>query len=489
MSVRVRFAPSPTGYLHVGGARTALFNYLFARARGGTFVLRIEDTDQARSTPESLQAVLDGLRWLGLSWDEGPGVGGGYGPYSQSERRELYGRHAEMLAVKGMAYRCYCTPEELEARRQAMVARGEAPRYDGRCRDLDTASRARLESEGRAAALRFALPGPGETAWEDVVRGSVSFRNEVLDDFVLLRADGLPTYNFACVVDDHAMAITHVVRGDDHISNTPRQILLYGAFGWDPPAFAHLPMVLGEDGTRLSKRHGATSVGAYRDMGYLPEALVNFLALLGWSYDGQRELFTLTELEQVFRLEKVGSNPAIFDVRKLEWMNAQHLRMLPEEERVHRATEFLESRGRDLSSRPPEWRGALVRAIGDRLKTLADVEGYGAFALDESLETDPVAWSELEEKPDVASRLRTLAQRIGALADFSLENLEKVTRDLAAGLGIKAGELIGVTRVALTGRKVSPGIFEVMWLLGKERTRERLERAASRWEEARRAKV
>jgi glutamyl-tRNA synthetase len=261
------------------------------------------------------------------------------------------------------------------------MARGEPPRYDGRCRALDPAEVARRERGGLPAALRFHAPRGGETAWEDVVRSRVAFANDVLDDFVLLRSDGLPTYNFACVVDDHEMEITHVIRGDDHISNTPRQLLLYQAFGWTPPTFAHVPMILGADGTRLSKRHGATSVEAFRDLGFIPEAMVNFLALLGWSLDGKREMFTLKELEQVFALERVGSNPAIFNLEKLEWIDSQHLRALPEEERVRRVTEFLRGRGHDVEARGPEWLRALVRAIGDRLRTLADAEGYGAFAL------------------------------------------------------------------------------------------------------------
>src|SRR5437762_3978201 len=316
MSVRVRFAPSPTGYLHVGGARTALYNYLFARANGGTFVLRIEDTDAARSTDESVTAILDSMRWLGLTWDEGPDIGGPHAPYFQSQRGELYRRHADRLIAAGHAYPCYCTLEELEARRAGMLERGEAPRYDGRCRGLSAADRAARAAEGRASAIRFALDPVGESAWDDLVRGRVAFQNEVLDDFVLLRSDGLPTYNFACVVDDQLMQISDVIRGDDHISNTPRQLLIYTAFGWTPPRFAHVPMILGEDGTRLSKRHGATSVAAYRDLGYLPEALDNFLALLGWSYDGKTELFTLDELVQKFRIERVGANPAVFNHEK-----------------------------------------------------------------------------------------------------------------------------------------------------------------------------
>jgi glutamyl-tRNA synthetase len=481
VSVRVRFAPSPTGHLHVGGARTALYNYLHARRLGGVFVLRIEDTDAARSTPESLAAIFDSLRWLGLTWDEGPGAGGTHGPYLQSERRAIYHEHLESLRAAGRVYPCYCTAAELEARREAQLARGEPPRYDGRCRGLDAAGRAQLEAEGRTAATRFALPGPGETAWEDVVRGRVAFRNEVLDDFVLVRSDGLPTYNYACVVDDHTMEISDVIRGDDHISNTPRQILIYQALGWTPPRFAHVPMILGDDGSRLSKRHGATSVAAYRDLGYLPEAMVNFLALLGWSFDGQRELFTLAELEQAFRLERVGSNPAIFNLEKLEWMNGQHMKMLPEEERVRRVEAFLAGRGYDLSRWPPAWRAMLVRAIGDRLKTLADAERYGGFALRDTLETDPEAWAELREKPEVGPRLAGLATRIAADPEFTLESLERVTRGHAKELGIKAGDLMSATRVALTGRKVAPGLFEVMALLGRERVLARLRDAAERW--------
>jgi nondiscriminating glutamyl-tRNA synthetase len=481
VSVRVRFAPSPTGFLHVGGARTALFNYLFARSRGGVFILRIEDTDRERSTAESVTAIFDSMRWLGLTWDEGPEAGGTHGPYVQSARATLYHERAAALRAQGRAYPCFCTPEELEQRREQQLARGEPPRYDGRCRSLDAAAAARFEDDGRKPALRFLHSGDDEVVWEDQVRGRVAFPAAVLDDFVILRSDGHPTYNFACVVDDHAMEITHVIRGDDHISNTPRQLLLYQAFGWDRPEFAHVPMILGEDGSRLSKRHGATSVEAYRDLGYLPEGMVNFLALLGWSFDGERELFSLAELEQAFRLERVGSNPAIFNTTKLEWMNGQHMKRLPEADRVRRVEAFLAARGYDLSARSPEWRAALVRAIGDRLKTLADAETYGAFALRAELEVDPEAWSGLLEKPEVGARLEALATRIEADTAFTLESLEKETRGLAADLGIKAGDLMSAARVALTGRRVAPGLFEVMALLGKPVAVRRLRDAAGRW--------
>jgi nondiscriminating glutamyl-tRNA synthetase len=479
--VRVRFAPSPTGFLHVGGARTALYNYLYARVHGGVFVLRVEDTDAARSTDESVTAILDSLRWLGLTWDEGPEVGGEHGPYFQSERRGHYHRHAEALRAAGRAYPCYCTPAELEAMRASQAASREPQCYDGRCRGLDAATRARLEAEGRGAALRFALETAGETAWEDVVRGRVAFRNDVLDDFVLLRADGLPTYNFACVVDDHEMAITHVIRGDDHISNTPRQVALYEAFGWEPPAFAHVSMILGSDGSRLSKRHGATSVAAYRDLGFLPAGMVNFLALLGWAYDDKTELFTLAELERVFRLERVSRNPAVFNLEKLEWLNGQHLKRLSDHERTELVTGFLAGRGFDLSRHPGEWWTALVRTLGDRLRTLADAETVGAFALHDALETEPATWAELLKQPAVGPRLDQLATVLESDPDFSLVSLERATRGLAAAQGVKAGELMAAARVALTGRKTAPGLFEVMWLLGRARVVGRLRDAAARW--------
>ena len=482
MSVRVRFAPSPSGYLHVGGARTALFNYLFARAQGGAFLLRIEDTDASRSTEESVEAILAAMRWLGLAWDEGPGVGGAHGPYRQSERRARYEAVGEALRARGRAYPCWCTPEELEERRVAQLARGEAPRYDGRCRRLSDAERAARAASGAPAALRFVLDPDGVTAWDDAVKGRLQFSNDVLDDFVLLRSDGLPTYNFACVVDDHEMAITHVIRGDDHVSNTPRQIQIYRALGWAEPVFAHVPMILGPDGARLSKRHGATSVEAFGDLGIVAPALVNFLALLGWSYDGEHELFSLAELERAFTLDRVGANPAIFNVEKLEWMNGQHLRRLPVEERTRLASEYLARRGVAADAARVE---RLVEVLGERIRTFADLETQGAFALHEALEIDPRAWAELVAKEEVGTRLEALAAELAALPEFTPAETERVTRALAAARGIKPGELMGDARVALTGKKVSPGLFDVMRLLGRERTVARLREAAGRWNEAR----
>ena len=480
MSVRVRFAPSPTGFLHVGGARTALYNWLFARANGGTFVLRIEDTDADRSTEASVQAILDGMRWLGLSWDEGPGVGGEYGPYFQTERRAHYARRADELLASGHAYRCWCTADELAARRAAQAERGEDPRYDGACRRLSEAERAAKLASGAPFALRFACPAEGESAWDDVVRGRVSFRNDVLDDFVLVRTDGLPTYNFACVVDDLDMRITHVVRGDDHISNTPRQLLIYAALGAVPPVFAHASMILGPDGKRLSKRHGATSVEAFGELGIVPEGMVNFLALLGWAYDGKQELFSLDELAKVFTLEKVGANPAVFNTQKLEWVNGQHLKRLDEAERVRRVKAFLASRGHAIDARGEEWCTVFVRALGERLRTLVDAETVGAFALSDTIAVDEEAFAAAAAKPGARAATEALADRVAADPEFSLASLEAATRALATERGMKAGELIGLARLALTGQKTSPGIFEVLWLTGRERAVERLRAAAAR---------
>jgi glutamyl-tRNA synthetase len=408
-------------------------------------------------------------------------VGGQYGPYFQAERRALYADAARRLEETGHAYPCFCTPAELEQRREQQLARGEDPRYDGRCRTIPPDERARRRAAGEPAALRFQLPAPEEVAWDDVVRGRIAFRSDVLDDFVLVRSDGWPTYNFACVVDDIHMRITHVIRGDDHISNTPRQILLYRAFAAEPPVFAHASMILGPDGKRLSKRHGATSVEAFGDLGIVPEGMINFLALLGWALDGKTEIFTLAELERVFRLDRVGPNPAVFDTQKLEWINAQHLKRLDEAERTRRVCAWLKAHGHDLSARSEEWKLAFVRALGDRLKTLADAADVGSFALADPPAMEPEAWAELLAKGESDVRLSALAGRIEALPAWTLESLEAATRALASEAGVKAGEVIAPARVALTGRKAAPGIFEVMWLLGRERVGTRLRAAAARW--------
>jgi len=483
--VRVRFAPSPSGYLHVGGARTALFNYLFARRHGGVFVLRIEDTDRERSTDESIEAIYEALRWLKMSWDEGPEVGGPFGPYRQSERLPRYAEAAERLLGEGNAYRCFCDPEDLKRRRDEAMRRGEPPKYDRTCLRLPAAESAARAAKGEPHAIRFRIPD-GETTWQDGVRGDVTFQNAVLDDLVILRSDRHPTYNFAAVVDDHAMEISHVLRGDDHISNTPRQIQIYRALGLEPPLFAHIPMILGPDGTRLSKRHGATSVTSFRDDGFLPEAMVNFLALLGWAYDGEREIFTMEELAQYFSLERVSKNPAILNYEKLEWMNGEYFRALPLGRRTDLVIEHLRAT-KALPESALADRTFLMRAVeaaGDRIKRPQHFMDYSAYLFVDRVEPEAGPWQDLQGKPGVAARLRALARALESVAPFEHDALEQATRGVAKEEGVKAGEVIMPARIALTGKKVTPGIFDVMLLLGRERTVRRLLDAADRLEAA-----
>jgi len=482
-AVRVRFAPSPSGFLHIGVARTALFNFLYARHHGGTFVLRIEDTDQERSTDDSMEAIYEGLKWLGLNWDEGPGAGGSKGPYKQSERLPLYREAVDRLLREGKAYRCFCTPEELQRRRDEALKRGDQPKYDRQCHRIPAAESEARAAKGERYAIRFLMPD-GETKWDDGVRGEVTFQNSALDDLVIMRSGGLPTYNFAVVIDDHTMDISDVLRGDDHISNTPRQIQIYKALGLPHPRFAHFPMILGPDGTRLSKRHGATSVTAFRDEGILPETMVNFLALLGWAYDGEREIFSMEELIRYFTLDRVSRNPAIFNYEKLDWMNGEYFRALPLDTRTDLIVEHLRKTG-ELPPGALQDRVFLKRAVeaaGDRVKRPRQFLGYSAYLFVDKVDPDPALWAELQTKPGIADRLRKLADALQPVAPFEHDPLEKATRGLAAELGVKAGDVIMPARIALTGKKVTPGIFDVMLLLGPERTVKRLRDAADRLE-------
>jgi len=481
--VRVRFAPSPTGYLHVGGARTALFNFLYARRLGGVFVLRIEDTDQDRNVREALPGLFEGLKWLGLTWDEGPDVGGPHPPYFQSERLPAYAGAGKRLLDEGKAYRCFCDPEDLKKRREGALARGETPKYDRTCFKLTKEESEARAAKGDAFAIRFLMPVDGETSWEDEVRGTVTFQNATLDDFVILRADKHPTYNFAAVVDDAAMEITHVLRGDDHISNTPRQMRLYAELGLPVPRFGHLPMILGPDGTRLSKRHGAVSVTAFRDEGILPEAMVNFLALLGWAFDGEREMFTMKELSEVFSLERVSKNPAIFNYEKLDWMNGEYFRALPLATRADMVAEYLRASGLlPAALRDRAYLERAVEAVGDRLKRPRQFTDYASYLFMDVVEPEPAPWAELLAKPFVATRLKKLATTLADVDPWEHDPIEKATRGVAASEEVKAGEVIMPARIALTGKKVSPGIFDVMLLLGRERVVERLRHAADRLE-------
>jgi glutamyl-tRNA synthetase len=474
-SVRVRFAPSPTGYLHVGGARTALFNWLFARNRGGVFILRIEDTDKVRSTEESVGGILSSLRWLGLDWDEGPGVGGQYEPYYQTQRLPFYHAVVEQLLEKGCAYYCYCTEEELRTRRKAALASGMPPGYDRRCRYLSDKQRTELEAEGRAPAVRFAMPREGETIVEDLIRGKVRFSNEQLDDLVILKADQTPTYNFAVVVDDMLMKVSHVIRGDEHLANTPRQIRIYEALGYELPQFAHVSMILGEDGTKLSKRHGATALSDFRDSGYLPEAIFNFLALLGWAYDDKTEVMSREDIVERFTLEKVNPSPAVFSRDKLEWMNGVYIRQLNQEDVAARTLPFLQAAGLRADE---ETMRRLVPLIQERIKILSDtVELVDFFFLEEiQYDSQLLVGKQMDPRASLDA-LRRVIEILEGLHSFDEETLETALRGLTAELGLKAGQLFGMIRVAVTGKVVAPPLFGTLSILGRERVLARLSQA------------
>jgi len=457
--VRTRFAPSPTGYLHIGGVRTALFNWLFARHHGGRFILRVEDTDQARSSQEYLNAILEGLTWLGLNWDEGP--------YFQSQRVHLYREHVEQLLAAGKAYRCYCTPEELEERRQQALAEGRKPKYDGRCRERAD------QPTGLPFVIRFKAPQGGETVVDDLIKGKVTFENAELDDLIIQRSDGAPTYNFVVVVDDVLMGITHVIRGDDHLNNTPRQIHLYEALKYPIPAFAHLPLILGEDRTRLSKRHGAASVTAYQEMGYLPHALVNYLARLGWSY-GDQEVFSPQELIENFSLEGVGRSAGVFNPDKLLWLNAHYIKEGDPHEIARQLIPFLQQRGIKV-----EFNGRLVKAVQSlqpRAKTLAEMAEMAEFYFRDDFSYDEKG-SRKFLRPELSSFLVSLLEEFRGSEDFDGVDLERRFRRLTEQQGLKLNQAAQGVRVALTGKTISPGLFEVMEGIGRERVIKRLERA------------
>jgi glutamyl-tRNA synthetase len=464
MAVRTRFAPSPTGYLHIGGARTALFNWLFARRHGGCFVLRVEDTDRERSTAESIRAIDESLKWLDLEWDEGP--------FFQSQRDALYRARAAALLGAGRAYRCWCTAEELEARRKAALAAGRRPAYDRSCRDLAHAPAGR-----NAFTLRFRTPLDGETVVDDQVKGRVVFQNAELDDFIIARSDGSTVYNFCVVVDDIDMAITHIIRGDDHLANTPRQVLLYAALDATPPVFAHVPLILGLDKTRLSKRHGATSVMAYRDLGYVPDALVNYLARLGWSH-GDQELFTRAELVEHFALENVGRSAGIFNPEKLEWVNFQYLKATPPSELAEILVPFLERAGLPVP-RDRAWLARALETLRDRAKTLVELAEFARFYLVDRIEPEAKGAAK-HLTPAIAAPLEELVRRLDAVAHWDTSTIQDAFQATLAAHGLKLGTLAQAVRVAVTGGTVSPGIYEVLDVLGKERTLARLRAVAER---------
>ncbi|MFW5684472.1 MAG: glutamate--tRNA ligase [Spirochaetota bacterium] len=486
MTVRVRYAPSPTGLQHIGGVRTALFNYLYARSQGGTFVLRIEDTDQERYNDASLQDIYDTFEWLGVHWDEGPDVGGEHGPYVQSERAELYAKYAQQLLDAGLAYYAFDTAEELQAQREASDGKGG---YDRRFREMPESEHAAYRERGIAPVVRFKVPLEGTTSLSDVVLGEMSWENaDVVTDPVLLKSDGLPTYHLANVVDDHLMGITHIMRAQEWIPSAPLHVLLYKAFGWEPPAFCHLPIVVGEDGQKLSKRHGATRVLEFRERGYLPEALINYLARVGWSYDDKQEIFSRDELERIFTLEKINKAPAVFDYKKLEWLNGHYIRERSVDELFDAIMPFVVKAG--VVGDPPSdaetvtVKGA-IPLIQERLKYLADAPDLIGFLFEEpgDFDLDEMVPKKLD-RAQTAALLEQVVPLVPEIPSLSDEENEELFRAKAAELETKLGNLLMPLRVAVTGSRVSPPLFGSIRLLGAERAAARVEHALNRLKES-----
>jgi glutamyl-tRNA synthetase len=476
---RVRFAPSPTGYLHVGGARTALFNFLFARHYNGTFILRIEDTDQKRFQPEALAEIFASLKWLGLQWDEGPEAGGEHGPYFQSQRTEIYRRHAESLLTADKAYRCFCNEERLTRMReeQEKIKMAHGSGYDRHCRHLSATDIKTLLATNTPYVVRLKVPDDRDVAFNDMIRGPISYQSAQLDDLVLLKSDGFPTYHLANVVDDHLMQITHVLRGDEWIASTPKHILIYEAFGWRPPVFAHMPVILAADGGKLSKRRGAASVLDYQRAGYLPEALLNFLALLGWAPGGDREIMTLDEMIAAFSLERVQAKAAVFDETKLEWMNGLYLQGRSIESLLPDVLPLWEKLGlppQRLADK--EYLGRVIGLFRERSKKIAEIAGNSTYFFRDPLEYDPQAAKKFF-KAETLPLFGVLLSRLEALEPFNREALEGLYRRLAVDLGVSAGKLIHPTRLAASGVSFGPGLFEMLEMLGKETVLRRLKGA------------
>ncbi|GMO65986.1 MAG: glutamate--tRNA ligase [Endomicrobiia bacterium] len=488
--VRVRFAPSPTGDLHIGGVRTALFNWLFAKNRKGKFVLRIEDTDEIRSTETSVKVILNAMKWLKLDWDEGPDSENlRYSPYYQMERKEkgIYQKYADELISKKFAYYCYCTPEEVDAMRKKAYTNKVPPKYDGRCRGLTLEQREQKRNEGKIPVVRFKMPDTGIIVLNDIIRGEVKFNNFLLDDFVIIKSSGIPTYNFACVVDDYLMEITHVLRGDDHISNTPKQMHIYNALNWKMPKFAHLAMILGSDGARLSKRHGHMSVLEYRKEGYLKEALINYLALLGWSTESSQQIFTIEDMKQKFSIEKCGTSPSIFDSAKLLWLNGEKIRSKNPEQIYESFIDWLNYTDNDKLIE--NWNTELLKKVifleRDKIKLLKDIPSLVDFFFtkDVDYKEEAVQTVFLSEKfKNIAKFVLTESSiRLSNHQDFSNISLEKYARDLAIERNVKTSQVFHPIRVAISGRKQGPSLFHMMEIMGKEEVIRRINVAISKF--------
>jgi glutamyl-tRNA synthetase len=487
MKVRTRYAPSPTGVPHIGNIRTALFDYLLARRHGGQFILRLEDTDRTRLVPDSIAKISESLRWLGLDYDEGPDIGGPYGPYVESERIEYYRAAADRLLEQGDAYECWCSSERLDAMRAEQTRLKQPPKYDRRCRapEGQAAARREAEAEGRNCVVRFKTPLEGEVTLHDAIFGQSTFDLATIDDFVMLKSDGYPTYHLAYIVDDEMMQITHVLRGNEWISSAPRHLLIYEALGYEPPVLAHLPLVLGPDGAKLSKRHGATSVFEYRERGFLPNAMFNFLGLLGWSLDDKTEIIAREQFVEHFALERVVKNPAIFNLDKLTWMNGMYIREMPEDELAGVFADRLEE---DLPARieRPIDRDVVARVtplIRERVKLLSEAVDYCDFFFTDELHfgRDELLGKAFANRAgDASAALDAVVRRLDGAASWTHEEIESAMRALATELGLKAGDLFSLVRVAVTGRRVTPPLFESMVILGRERCLERLRAAGAK---------
>ena len=478
--VRTRFAPSPTGYPHLGNIRTALFAWLFARHNGGNFIVRIEDTDVARTVDGAVEAILNSLRWLGLDWDEGPEVGGSYGPYFQSQRLDNYHEVARQLIAQRDAYHCYCSPQRLKEMREEQSRLKQPPGYDRCCRELSQQERLQKEAEGITPVVRFKTPLEGQTGFNDLIWGDVVFENNTIDDFIMLKSDGYPTYHLANIVDDHLMEISHVIRAEEWLSSTPRHVLMYRALGFELPNFAHLPMLLGADRSKLSKRHGAVAITEYYQLGYLPGAMINFLALLGWSLDDKTEILSRQELVDSFSLERVSRTAAIFNGEKLNWMNGVYIRSLTADEFFEAVEPYLmmdRAAGQAIIS-DEEYLRNILPLVQERAKTLVEVVELTQFFFVEELDyaPTPLIGKKMTQESTIEA-LKTAQQKLGQLAAFDVEVLEALLRPLAEELGLKAGQLFGALRVAVTGRAVAPPLFQTMAVLGKERCLQRIEAA------------
>ncbi|WP_308636599.1 glutamate--tRNA ligase [Paenibacillus silvisoli] len=477
--IRVRYAPSPTGHLHIGNARTALFNYLFARNLGGKFIIRIEDTDVKRNVAGGEESQLTYLKWLGIDWDESVDVGGGYGPYRQTERLDIYREYWQELLDKGLAYKCYCTEEELEQEREEQTARGEMPRYSGRHRSLTEEQRSAFEAEGRIPSIRFRVPENKTYAFNDLVKGQISFESDGIGDFVIVKKDGIPTYNFAVALDDHLMAISHVLRGEDHISNTPRQLMIYEAFGWEPPVFGHMTLIVNESRKKLSKRDESIIqfIEQYDKLGYLPEAMFNFITLLGWSPEGEQEMFTREELIQVFNASRLSKSPAVFDTNKLSWMNNEYMKKAELPRVVEMCIPHLQGAGRlpeALSGSQHDWARDLVALYQEKLRFAADIVPLTElFFLPEAADEDDAKAVLAEEQVPVV--LQAFLEQVKGMASFDVDSIKAAVKSVQQSTGFKGKQLFMPIRAALTGQTHGPDLNQTIALLGQAKVEQRLQ--------------